>query len=170
MQLKKAKRSRFLTCEELQERWQFKEIDVFAMTKLGHIECFGISAKGDDITTITAEHITLEGMKNGFFLISAIKEYEEEHPGYKPKNTNLPNEHPPYLDKKDLHFSRELSIAIETWLAIYGPDGKLNPIQKHKKQIIAHLKKHHPNLSASAVDRISTMINVDAPGAPKITF
>jgi hypothetical protein len=169
MQLKKAKRSRFLTCEELQERWQFKEIDVFAMTKLGHIECLEISAKGNLITN-TAHHITIEDMRNGFFLKSAIKEYEEEHPGYKSKNANLPHEHSPYLDKKNQYFSKELSIAIETWLAIYGPDGELNPIQKHKKQIIAYLKKHHPDLSSSAVDRISTMINTDAPGAPKTTF
>ena len=92
----------------------------------------------------------------------------------------------PYLDKNNKYFSKELSIAIETWLAMYGPDGSLNPSQKHRKQIIVYLNKNYSKLFPdkcdlkkywtynqkgklerklpAKVDRIVTMVNCDADG------
>lgn len=166
------KNSRFLTCEELQERWQIREIDIFAMIKLELIECYKFSMHSTSLEVYSSILIEMQNVKDGFFYKPHIKKYEEIKPEYKPQDDYLPHEDgpPPYLDKKHQYFSKELSIAIETWFAIYGPDGKLNPAQKHKKQIVAYLKKFHPNISESAVERISTMINADVPGAPKTSY
>jgi hypothetical protein len=164
------KNSQFLTSKELEERWQIKEIDLFAMVKEKAINCVTMSNGNIDWKPIGLKIIDMDRL---FFCKPDIEAFEQEHPEYKPQDAPyvLPHgEVPPFLDKKNPHFSKELSIAIETWLAIYGPAGTLDPKQKHKKQIIAYLNKHYPDLSESAVDRISTMVNTDVAGAPKTSY
>jgi hypothetical protein len=164
------KNSQFLTSKELEERWQIKEIDLFAMVKEKIITCLTISNGYIDWQPIG---LKINDMDRLFFCKPEIESFEQGHPLFRPQDAPyvLPNgEVPPFLDKKNLYFSKELSIAIETWLAIYGPAGTLDPKQKHKKQIIAYLNKRYPDLSDSAVDRISTLVNTDVAGAPKTLY
>jgi len=166
--LKVLKNSQFLTSAELQERWQVKEIDLYALIKSKKIRCLTLADKYIDWNPI---FLSIKDMGRLFFYKPYVLDFEEENPAYKPQDKSDPHESPsPYLDKKNQYYSKELSIAIETWFAIYGPDGKLNSAQKHKKQIVAYLKKFHPDISESAVERISTMINADVPGAPKTSY
>jgi len=83
---------------------------------------------------------------------------------------NLPQaSNPLYLDvhyKDGAFFSKELSIAIETWMELYGTGGSFNSKLAHKTQIEKHLKKY--SLSMEAAQRIIKIINPNKKGgAPK---
>lgn len=177
------KNSEFLSSKELQDRWRIETFDLLQLMKQGELryKIDGECRIEDDLnkgglklwdnTELQRACLQLSDLEKRqvFFHISDIETFEEEHPEYKPVESPyvLKNgEIPPYLNSNHQYFSKELSIAIETWLAIYGTPGGLNPEQKHKKQIIAYLKKHHHALSISAIERISTMINTDVAGAP----
>jgi hypothetical protein len=77
----------------------------------------------------------------------------------------LPEGTPPYLDPSHKYFSKELAIAIEAWMAIYGED-KLDPYEpSHKRQIEKWLDKHdyflnNKNSKYKTIERIATIVNV----------
>lgn len=72
-----------------------------------------------------------------------------------------------YLDESHQLHSKELAIAIETWVAVLQ-DNPQKPKTGSRKQLIEqYLIKNH-NLERSAISRIATMLNPDkSGGAPK---
>jgi len=82
---------------------------------------------------------------------------------------------PEYLDedyKQGKFFSKELSIAIETWLAIYGPQGCISTDRRlqekaHLPEIKKHLSKYEKKLSKEALGRVATMVNARKAGASR---
>lgn len=71
-----------------------------------------------------------------------------------------------YLDSTHTYYSEELATAVNTWLELYG-NGKIKTKQGHKSQIEKVLAGK--GLSASAIDRIATLVNPNKKGgAPSI--
>lgn len=162
------KNTQYLSAEELQGRWKIKPFDLLKFITGKKIEYetpenyFKVMSPG------------IKDLSNYYFSIKAVESFEKKHPEYMPQDAPYvtpQGEILPYLDKKHEYFSKELSIAIETWLAIYGTPGGLNPEKKHKKQILPWLENHYPDLSKEAKNRITTMINADnRGGAEKTSF
>lgn len=61
-------------------------------------------------------------------------------------------------------FSAELAIAIETWSAVLESNPKRPKKGSRKKLIEDYLNTNHKNLSISAKERITTMLNPDTKG------
>ena len=134
----------------------------------------GQSSKSVALKQINRQRLTasftLNSLLSLYFMRTDIEDFMEKHPEYKPKDApyiSTDGKIPPYLDKENYYFSKELSIAIETWMEIYNTPDALKP-GKHKRQISAYLEKHHSDRSSEAKKRIATMINSDnLGGAPK---
>ena len=76
-------------------------------------------------------------------------------------------ETPPYLKEDHECFSRELKIAIETWIHIFN-EGNYDPSKAPLKQIEYHLKRtYSPSISDNAIKRISSLINSKKAGRPR---
>ena len=103
----------------------------------------GLCGNGDLRTSC----LTLEHLEKIFFRESDVDLFIEKHPEYKAQESpfiNSKGEIPPYLEEKNNpHFSEEIFIAVDTWMAIYGPNGSLNPNKKHRQQILAYLEKKY---------------------------
>ncbi len=169
--------SKVLSSEALTARWRIEPLDLLMIVRQGTIEFEVdglIEREGYAIShSLIKSVLELSELKKLFFKKTDIEIFEKEHPEYKPQESpyiTSQGEIPPYLDKKNKHFSKELSIAIETWMAIYGSNGILKPKKKHRKQIIAYLKKQHPELGNTAVNRIAIMVNIDTSGAQKTSY
>jgi len=80
---------------------------------------------------------------------------------------------PPYLDPNNSFFSEELKAAIDTWLAMYGPEGKISCNEKlqnqaHRQTIDPYVKKHYPQFKKkSERERIAIMVNARKSGASR---
>ena len=70
---------------------------------------------------------------------------------------------PPYLDPGHKYYSGELALAVEVWMKLLNEDGKFTEHKAAKEQIKEQiedlLKEKREELSKSAIDRITTMIN-----------
>lgn len=73
----------------------------------------------------------------------------------------------PYLDPNHKYYSEELALAVTTWLALYGDNGKFHTRKGHKEQIVKALAGN--NLSAAAISRITTLVNPNKSGGAPVT-
>jgi hypothetical protein len=180
-----SKKLKFITGEELANRWDtnLPSLQVILESLEKRIEVYldgGSSWDPDEgekkyyfPTDDGAPDYQSSVLSKVLFPIETVEAIEKEHPEYLPNDSpyvSKQGETPPYLDRNNNYFSKELKIAITTWMKIYSKGGALNPEQKHKKQIISYLKKHYPDLTKSAVNRIATMINADTAGAPSSIY
>jgi hypothetical protein len=68
----------------------------------------------------------------------------------------------PYLDATHEYYSKELAIAVKTWMELFNEPKKiLKSGKRFKVQIKEHLKKLHDVQGTEALERISTVINPD---------
>jgi hypothetical protein len=180
--------SEFLSSKELQERWRIEPFDLLQLMKQGELryKIDGEYRIDDDLnkgglklwdnTEIQRACLQLSDLEKRqvFFHISDIEAFETEHPKYKPVESPYViknGEVPPYLDRNHKNFSKEMTIAVGTWLALYGPSGSYKSKRSHKSQSNDYLDKHHPDLSNDAKKRIATLVNPQKNkkgGTPKI--
>ncbi len=73
----------------------------------------------------------------------------------------------PYLDPRHKYYSKELAIAVKTWLALYAVDGKYSAIKSHKDQIRTVLAGH--GLSSNMLEQITTVVNPNKKGGATAT-
>ncbi len=165
------KNSQYFTSIELLERWQIKSFDLLEIIKEEELKFKMPDSLANPKLIFLVEDLGIADIEGGelIFHIKEIKNYEEEHPQYKPQTApyiSSQGEIPPYLDDKNKYFSKELSIAIETWLAIYGPGATIDSKKAHRQQITEYLEKKYPELFSSnlAVDRIVTIVNFNKKG------
>jgi len=159
--------SHYLTYKELLARWRIKKADLIEILKKGvaYYDKRLVRRNMRDLAYQSDIDDVINNLNSFSFYLFDVYSYEENNPKFKPQTAPyLPTQ--PYLDEENDHFSKELSIAIKTWLVFYGPQGILKK-GKHKKQISEYLRKNHKELSNEAINRIATMINADGPGAPK---
>lgn len=132
-----------------------------------------ISAISDDFENILCEPSDFIKWANskGFPIPDPLKTLLNEEDT---SNISSTDEIPPYLDKKKYRefFSEELEAAIETWLYIYGPEGKISKDKKlhgkpNRKIIDDYLKKEYSTFNKSQKERIAIMINSRKAGAAK---
>ena len=94
-----------------------------------------------------------------------VERFEKDN-GMIDGNNNEEAQATPYLDPNHVHYSKELAVAVKTWLALYGTRATFNPKKGHKTQIKAALTGN--GFSSSAIDRISTVINPNKEGGAPI--
>ena len=102
--------------------------------------------------------------------VISLKDVEHFENKWREQINNERNTHitmPPYLDPSHEHYSEELAFGVNTWVSLYGGNGKYSPKRGHKHQIKAELAGK--GLSCSAIERITTVVNPNKKGgAPAI--
>jgi hypothetical protein len=73
----------------------------------------------------------------------------------------------PYLDPNHKYYSKELALAVTSWLALYGDKGKFQPHKGHIDQIKAKLAGN--GLSTNMVEQIATVVNPNKSGGAPAT-
>ncbi len=63
-----------------------------------------------------------------------------------------------YLDPNHEFYSKELAIAIKTWMTLFDR-GNIKTNRSFKRQIVEWLNQNHGTLSNTAIKRIATVIN-----------
>lgn len=69
-----------------------------------------------------------------------------------------------HIDIESSNLSKELKIALQAWNAVYNSEGLSNKKIGHKKNIENWLNKNYPSLSGTAIERISTVVNINKKG------
>lgn len=132
-----------------------------------------LQSLGADHTTVrkVKEHnsdgfVTLDApviVQRGLHLVTAA---ELEH--FKTEHCNIEPEQgwviPPYLDPEYSIQSGELQVAIHAWTALYVDGGFKPKSLGHIEQIKVWLRKHHPDLTKTARERIATVVNPNKGG------
>ena len=128
---------------------------------------------GADHTTVrkVKEHnsdgfVTLDApviVQRGLHLVTAdeLERFKAEHCNIEPEQGWVI---PPYLDPTYSIQSDELQIAIRAWLAQYVDGGFKPKSLGHIEQIEVWLKKHHPDLTIAARERIARVVNPNKSG------
>ena len=132
--------SRHLSTEELLEKWRINRFDLKEIIREEEMPFkvnIPMKRNGHQLSDSVIRHaITAEELDNIYFAVEDVLEFEKKHPEYAPQETpyiSKDGETPPYLSRKHEYFSEELSIAIETWLAMFGPGGKIKTKTSPKK-------------------------------------
>ncbi len=157
--------SKYYSSEDLIRRWSIRPFDLLQKVR----EC-EIPFNSDGVCDI-APLMRMDELETLYFAEKDVADFEEQHPDLKPQKSpyiSKDGEIPPYLEADHKYFSEELSIAVETWLAMYGPAGNLKTKTGPKKPIMDYLEKHHKNLSKSAMERIATIVNPQKQGGAPI--
>ena len=102
-------------------------------------------------------------VQRGLHLVTAdeLKRFRVEYCGIE---TEREWADPPYMDPTYSIQSDELQIAIRAWTALYVDGGFKSKSLGHIEQIEVWLRKHHPDLSETARERIATVVNPNKRG------
>ncbi len=106
------------------------------------------------------EAVTLDGsveLLRGLLYVTAeeFRRFQAEHGD--PKNQLAGT--PPYLDKGNAFYSKELDVAVDTWMSLFA-NGEFDRRGKAAKDHINdHLGKKYRHLRASSKGRIATLVN-----------
>ncbi len=113
----------------------------------------------DGFVTLDAPVIVQRGLH--FVTAGELKRFRAEHCNNEPEQDWVV---PPYLDPTYSVQSDELQIAIRAWTALYVGGGFKPKGLGHIKQIEIWLRKHYPNLTDNARNRIATVVNPNKTG------
>lgn len=157
-------KSKYFSIEELAKRWNTKEIDVREIAKQNK---FSYRTNNPLIDSLRDRGLTLfkkapsPDDQMAYISKVSVVEYERKHP-FVIDGIPTPIGHaPPYLNEDHPYYSKELAIAVTTWLTFYE-DGILNKKRGHTQQIREYLKEHHGSLlGGNAIERITTVVNVN---------
>jgi hypothetical protein len=180
------KNSKWLSAQELMERWQIKPVDLVGM--LSHDSEDGLKYRGpcggrgyfdlrdswdpdggqpepESNPTIYIIAPQEKELPKLLFNKAIIEAYEQKHPELKPQDApyvSSKGEIPPYLDKKHTHYSTELATSIAVWLQLFQSGA---PIKNQSRTLVEQIKaalKEKGFTRSRESSRLATGINPDS--------
>ena len=131
------------------------------LIKCGAHEKLTISVIADDWPICAdGEAVTLDepvDLLRGLLYVTAeeFRRFQAKHGDAKSQLAGTP----PYLDKGNAFYSKELDAAVDTWMSLFA-NGEFDRQGKAAKDhIFDHLGKKYRHLRAGAKGRIATLVN-----------